>query len=390
QLDPPDAGNLLQLTSAEQPIPVKKQFKYNISRWAVTGRDDVNLNTRCYQFLQAILADEKLDTLRNWRQLCDLWSSDFRTHITQRRWMLFQRKLTRFALKLGVKEPQVGIGIAGADWLEVNESCQLNGFDLTLNKEMHSLTVKGENVHLELNLWRGLAIQTLAFASHDFQPSIGTLHHGYFDSIALGADFYSATTVIELVESHSRLTDLVPVDVFMAECEQGIMLQSQVMTQLGSLTKTYTISKTESVTYTLEFSFTERPRGVVRVGNFTLVSNPSDAKRWYRVKNGGTQFEQFELGAHCAHCEPASTLVTARTGLGATSGEIQIGDKDHALSLTWNPADCAAFPMVCHEVHDKNALTRVVFSLSELDETSIQGGRLLPFEVTLKPLVNHD
>ena len=37
----PCAGQRLHLESAACPVPVKKQRKYNLSRWAVTGRDDL-------------------------------------------------------------------------------------------------------------------------------------------------------------------------------------------------------------------------------------------------------------------------------------------------------------------------------------------------------------
>ena len=39
----------ISLSSAKYPIPVKKQPKYNIARWAVTGRNDTWLNTVCYK-----------------------------------------------------------------------------------------------------------------------------------------------------------------------------------------------------------------------------------------------------------------------------------------------------------------------------------------------------
>src|SRR5262249_42771855 len=39
----------LQLESAHDPTPVKKQRKYNLTRWAVTGRDDIGINTACWR-----------------------------------------------------------------------------------------------------------------------------------------------------------------------------------------------------------------------------------------------------------------------------------------------------------------------------------------------------
>ena len=44
-----DFPEALKLTSASSPIPVKKQTKYNVLRWANTGRADTWLNTMCYR-----------------------------------------------------------------------------------------------------------------------------------------------------------------------------------------------------------------------------------------------------------------------------------------------------------------------------------------------------
>jgi len=41
--------NELALESPQQPIVVKKQEKYNINRWALTGRDDLASNTKIFQ-----------------------------------------------------------------------------------------------------------------------------------------------------------------------------------------------------------------------------------------------------------------------------------------------------------------------------------------------------
>ena len=43
-IDREGGGNLLQLESANCPVPVKKQRKYNLARWAVTGRDNIAIN----------------------------------------------------------------------------------------------------------------------------------------------------------------------------------------------------------------------------------------------------------------------------------------------------------------------------------------------------------
>ncbi|MEZ4483734.1 MAG: hypothetical protein R2864_03780 [Syntrophotaleaceae bacterium] len=98
------AGNRLRLESAQAPIPVKKQEKYNITRWAVTGRNDLHVNSLCQRIYQRLLTVEHVGD-RDWKELCYLWSSDFRTHITSRRWSKFQRRLKAFGKKLAVASP---------------------------------------------------------------------------------------------------------------------------------------------------------------------------------------------------------------------------------------------------------------------------------------------
>ena len=74
----------LRLETPACPIPVKKQRKYNLSRWAVTGRDDVGVNAACQRIYEGLMA--KGGDEADWKTLCGLWASDFRTHVTDKRW----------------------------------------------------------------------------------------------------------------------------------------------------------------------------------------------------------------------------------------------------------------------------------------------------------------
>ena len=93
--------NSCRLTSVSQPIPVKKQAKYNINRWAVTGRDDLWLNTSCHQIHQELMRGG--DTSReSWKALCELWVSDLRTHITSDRWDQSVKRVAEIRHGLGM------------------------------------------------------------------------------------------------------------------------------------------------------------------------------------------------------------------------------------------------------------------------------------------------
>ena len=69
------AGETLRLESAAYPVPVKKQRKYNLTRWAVTGRDDIAINAACQRIYAALKKQGAPDDA--WRELCRLWASDF-------------------------------------------------------------------------------------------------------------------------------------------------------------------------------------------------------------------------------------------------------------------------------------------------------------------------
>ena len=66
-------GQHLSLESPACPVPVKKQRKYNLARWAVTGRDNTAINAACQRIYQGMLRDE---AHADWKELCYLWASD--------------------------------------------------------------------------------------------------------------------------------------------------------------------------------------------------------------------------------------------------------------------------------------------------------------------------
>jgi hypothetical protein len=95
----------VQIETPSYPIPCKKQERYNISRWAVCGRDNVKINTQCYFFYNRLKGltnlsnkfdlhhKHKTKLERLWKDLCYLWASDFRTFTTDEKYLLFRNKM---------------------------------------------------------------------------------------------------------------------------------------------------------------------------------------------------------------------------------------------------------------------------------------------------------
>ena len=76
---------VLCINNDANPILTKKQEKYNINRWVVSGRDNYTINRDCWR-IYSLLTKKKHTSKDKWKRLCEYWSSDFRTHCTDKRY----------------------------------------------------------------------------------------------------------------------------------------------------------------------------------------------------------------------------------------------------------------------------------------------------------------
>ncbi len=367
----PGAGNRLYLESPEQPISVKKQRKYNITRWAVTGRNDLDINTACWRIYEALKARHS-GTDNDWRELCYLWSSDFRTHITEKRWRAYRGRLKAFENKIGsVEARRQTFSVASSADDEVVENPVLVPC-AQIERNGRFLTVETANVKVRLNCRRGLAVDGLWFKGIIDQPYVGTLHHGYYDDISLGADFYTGHLIFES-SGQSKVTDLNPVDPKVEKKAAWIRVSGTVPTELGSVYKSIYIFhelKRMELEYRLDWKLT--PIGSLRLGHVTL--NPMAFERdtlFYLTHNGGKSAEKFFLSnTNFDHGAPASFLVSASQGIGMSEGMIQLGDAKHSLNVEIDKCTAALIGLITYQQIDNTYFYRLALSMREMDETS--------------------
>jgi hypothetical protein len=354
------APDPLRLETATQPIPVKKQPKYNVTRWAVTGRDDLTINTFCWKIYESLRDRDATD--EDWRELCYLWSSDFRTHIAPRRWTDYRNRL---GLALDPLAPSsLRDTIVPAD--------RTADPKVRLHEEGRHLTVDTQRVTVRLDSARGLAIDALWLGDASGDPAIGTLPHGYYDDVRYAADFYSGHLVLEAPGQH-KVTDLSPVIPKIEQLEDRVEVTGTVATTLGPIGKKVSIFYDES-RLDLEFDlhWSEIPAGSLRLGYLTL--NPRAFLREelvYRTHNGGREMEAFPFGEQpFLHGRPVSFLVSASQAVGMTEGILEIGDGRSTLEVQVDKSRAAAIGLISFEPVDGTYLCRLALSLRELDETS--------------------
>ena len=360
----PDSGNLLNLSSASQPIPVKKQDKYNVVRWAVTGRDDLNINTRCWRLFTKITESE-LSTEDDWKELCYLWSSDFRTHITEKRWGEYLERLNTFEKKWSTVDKKLDTKLE-----TVRKSIENLG-KIKVERFGNILKITGERLIVHLNCMRGLSLESFTDVTLSENRLLGTLQHGYFDDIGWGADFYSGHLIFESPGQH-KITDLVPIEPEISHTRNELLISGIIQTSMGLIEKEWLIDdKKGSIKLFLRFNWPKAVVGSLRLANITLIPESFDTQSLnYETQNGGTEMEKFQLNSNFDHGKPVSFLVSANQALGMTSGSVELGDNQYGILLKCDMNQSALVGLFTHQKIQDSHLTRLALSAREIDDTS--------------------
>ena len=378
-MNQPGAGQCLSLESAACPVPVKKQRKYNLARWAVTGRDNLAINAACQRIYEGMIAREhrsgevgtgsasgagganqsvgrvraqgRATEEKDWKELCYLWASDFRTHLTDRRWQTYRARLA----------------VAEERWSEpLPERPQAQGTPVI---ERH-FRVETPTLTANLDRRRGLAISSLQFAGQP-KPVLGGLPHGYFDEIALAADWYTGDCVFEAPGEH-KLTDLEWCEPSIAhEANGDILVHAIIDTPKGAIRKCLRFSATAPrIEFDLLFDWNDWGKGVLRLGHFTLLSDAFDKSRlMFATANGGGR-EEFALANSVVdHGTPVSFLVSSSHGFGMTEGWAEIGDHKTRLRVDVDRATAPLLGFLTHRPSGDKLFCQLQLSAMELDDT---------------------
>lgn len=355
----------LELATAANPVPVKKQPKYNVTRWALSGWDDVGVNARCFALAKEL--ELRGGAARDWQLLCRAWGSDLRTHLTEARWKRFQVSLP-------------APSCASLSDTAFNEAPLRSR---RVERAGNRLAIGSDGVRVVLNLRRGLALDSLAFDHAECGPLLGTLPLGHFDDIDWAADFYSGHTVLEL-PGEKRITDLDAVEPEVEQGEQCIRVRALVPTPLGILPKEVRVYA-QRVELRYGFSaWGTRLKASLRTGALTLLDGALGDELWVSCANGGAR-ERFPLRQECDHARSVSTLVSASTAFGATDGWIALDDGQRGFEVSWPQEENAPLPLVTYRTIGAKRFVRLQFSLAEVDETYRPGAPLRDFRFSIRP-----
>ncbi len=349
-IDREGGGQSLDLATAACPVPVKKQRKYNLARWAVTGRDNTAINAACERIYRSMMECDTTD--EDWKELCYLWASDFRTHLTEKRWSQLRERLeaaeARFSRATAALVPTMrGDAVA------------------TRHINIHT-----PQVFARLNRRRGLAIERLRFGD-SARAVVGSLPHGHFEEISLQADWYTGHCVFEAA-GEPKVTDLEWCEAHeWTEPNGDRIVRARIDTPKGTIDKTLCFRAAEPrVDFDLTFAWDEWGKGVLRLGHFTLLPEAFGENLSVTTNNGGTAPETFHLkGQRVEYGAPVSFLVSSGQGLGMTEGWAEIGDDASRLRILIDRETAPLLGLVTHVATSRGGFCRFTLSALELDDT---------------------
>jgi hypothetical protein len=352
-IDREGAGELLELESANCPVPVKKQRKYNLARWAVTGRDNIAVNAACERIYRGMLELSDAD----WKELCYLWASDFRTHLTDTRWAGFKARLEAAEAKYSPLPPQP-VTIPGSEPVA----------------ERH-LDIETPMVSARLDRRRGLALERLRFDG-DAHAVIGGIPHGTFEDIGLQADWYTGDCVFEAPGEH-KVTDLEWCEARIDKLDNGdTLVHAGIDTPKGRIEKQMRFSaRHRRVDFDLLFHWQEWAKGVLRLGHFTLLPDAFRLDRLSLSTTNGGGCESYALAGHVIdHGAPVSFLVSSSHGIGMTEGWAEIGDDQTRLRVEVDRCTAPLLGMLVHRPARRSdgaagLFCQLQLSALELDDT---------------------
>ena len=366
-----DLGVAVNPFSFENPILTKKQPKYNVVRWAVSGRSNYTLNNYSHMFAKQRETQLRDATDKQGTAALQLWGSDLRTHITEKRWSGFTEQHPGVISASSFRK-------SGPGFAEI-ELSELRGSEISM---------ENEKLHLRIDPSKGLTVSAAVCKCKSGAPLLGRLPFGALQGPLHSPDWYSGNFV-HTPPGKSQDSDISFLPESARFSRDKLSLETKFSTTNFELHKTISIDPEHAVyTTTFEFEWKREPFGSLRAGFMTLIPDSWDWESTHFGSHDGGFDEtiwrvsdaSFDMGA------PASPSVSARNLSGITEGRFWVGDSSHKVEVELSDESRGAGLMLAVK-SARLTLFRSFFSIQEYDDTFHPGrGRTvaLSYETRVK------
>lgn len=329
---------------------VKKQHKYNISRWAVTGKNDIWLNSLLFKLYKSL--DTKYFN-KNIKKILYISSSDFRTHIDNMRWKELKNYIKKnkiFNLNFIKKEKKINY----------KKYISNNNFFHFENKICKAI----------FNIKKGISIEQLYNKKNKNNFFIKTLKQGHFSNIEYLVDYFSSNLLLHS-KKYGKITNLEKGKISFYDNNEEICFKNYLEYGSYKIEKKIILKKNVNI---IELECKVRTNlindiNVLRPFHFTFNCPHKNIN--ILLNNGGDE-EKYILSRdqNVQQSKELNSYVSCKTLSGMTGNCLKIIADNKKIIFVDQIKEYKLYPMIDFVKINKKYLFRIIFTSKESDDTS--------------------
>ena len=225
-----------------------------------------------------------------------------------------------------------------------------------------SNSIKTKNTEISLSEDGG-TIKNIKFSTSSNRFLINTRKYSY----------QAAGQIFTMNKASQKFNDLIKTSIISET--KNLPIRKKILCNLelpfGDLTKIfYVYEDLPRIDVRFIFTFKDYNPTIFRINLINLdLNNFDNTSLCYSTNNGGN-LETFSLKEPVFHDNPTNSKISSTCCLGSTNCLLDVGDKNHGITIYSNNAECYSVPMINFKKLNKSSL-HLIYSICELDDTTL-------------------
>ena len=223
-------------------------------------------------------------------------------------------------------------------------------------------SIKTKNTEISLSKYGG-NLKNIKFSTSSDKSLINTRKYSY----------RTAGQIFTMNKANQKFNDLIKTKIISET--KDLSIRKKILCNLelpfGDLTKIfYVYEDLPRIDVKYIFTFKDYSPSIFRINLMNLnLNNFDNTSLSYSTNNGGN-LETFSLKESIFHDNPTNSKISSMCCLGSTNCLLDIGDKNHGVTIYSNMAECYSVPMINFKKLNKTSL-HLIYSICEQDDTTL-------------------
>ena len=217
----------------------------------------------------------------------------------------------------------------------------------------------------------GGCIENIKFPYITDKPLISTAKHTSHNNTSR-TNFLSGQ-IFTMDKNNKKFNDLIRTEIISEEENLPIRKKFSCELELpfGDLTKFFYVYENSSrIDLKYIFTFKDYRPSIFRINLINLKPDSFNQNSFSYSTNNGGNLESFSLNESVFHDNPTNSKISTTCCVGSTNCLLDVGDKNHGITIYSNNVECYSVPMINFKKLSKSPL-HLIYSICELDNTTL-------------------